>query len=64
MADAANIDEARFEVTPDMDMGNDPYYQAYRRVNDLFEQYKATADPTLEDKLFETIQREYKTLQE
>jgi hypothetical protein len=64
MADAANVDEARFEVTPDMDMGNDPYYQAYRRVNDLFEQYKTTNDPTLEDKLFETIQREYKTLQE
>ena len=64
MADAANIDEARFEVTPDMDMGNDPYYQAYRRVNDLFEQYKATSDPTLEDKLFEAIQTEYKNLQE
>ena len=64
MIEASDIDEARFEVTPDMDMGNDPYYQAYRRVNDLFEQYKTTADPTLEDKLFETIQREYKTLQE
>ena len=60
----SKTNEERFKLAPDMDLNNDPYYAAFKRVQELFEEYKVSDDPTIQDRLFDTIQEEYKKLQE
>ena len=58
----SKVDGDRQGIAKDMDLSNDPYYQSYSKVKELFEQYKNTDDPDFERQLLDAIQQEFKVL--